>query len=168
MDRIIITQHGRRIDLDRPDPSTLHLTDIAAALASLPCAHGRARSYLSMAQHAVMLAERFGPARALEALFARAEHAYMGIIPAVAESPAYRDDCRRIRRALAIRFGVSATVPPDVVEAYEELNAALPAGGDPAVAVFIPTAPRAWSPQLARQRFIDAYEAASFQLSAAA
>lgn len=120
------TCHGAAVDLLDPDPATIHLQDIAVALARTPRFNGHTIDVFSVAQHSTLVLEilsetvplssacntRLG----LAALLHDAHEAYMGdITMPVASVPGMAEPIRamkaRLQRAIHIRFGLPEALP---------------------------------------------------------
>src|ERR1700733_12855258 len=57
-DNEVETFTGRFVDVNKPDPTTIHIEDIAHALANTCRYGGHCRSYYSVADHAVFVSVR--------------------------------------------------------------------------------------------------------------
>lgn len=79
----IETSTGRYVDLLAPDPATIVLADIAAHLSRIGRFNGACQRYYSVAEHAILVADRlrsqgYGPATILLGLHHDSHEAYFG------------------------------------------------------------------------------------------
>lgn len=112
----IETISGRYVDVAAPRPETIHLDDIAHALANTCRYNGHTRTFYSVAEHAVLVADRLralghSPVVAMAGLHHDDAEAYLGDVVRplkLALKPTYTDLERRmhrvIREALAVAY----------------------------------------------------------------
>ena len=109
----IVTFTGRYIDPCNPDPSAIHILDIAHALSNVCRFGGHCPSFYSVAEHSVMVAdfmERDGHRghTLLAGLLHDSEEAYLMDIPSPIKRqfPEYADTGTRLRHAIYDSFGI--------------------------------------------------------------
>jgi 5'-deoxynucleotidase YfbR-like HD superfamily hydrolase len=104
----IVTRSGVYFDFENPDPATIHIEDIAWALAHTCRYGGHTTAFYSVAQHSVMVCRMVPPWLALTGLLHDASEAYVGDVvkPLKLLLPGYREIERRVERAIAERFGL--------------------------------------------------------------
>lgn len=118
---------GRFWPLD-PDPSEIHVEDIAHSLSNVCRFGGHSRRFYSVAQHSVLVSEQLpdtGDRLSLWGLLHDASEAYLGdMVRPLKEQPgmkAYREAEERVQRAVAERFGLSWPIPREIALADEQL-----------------------------------------------
>ena len=173
------TISGARVNLEHPDPETIHLEDLARHLSRLCRYAGGVEPFYSVAEHSVRTAALCAGRWQLPALLHDAAEAYIGDIPGpVRRLPGlWGFDAveERLQFAIALRFGVYPALlmrSPVVqiadrrmlaLEAVALKNASLDAWGIPAD--FAPTfadvhelrASAGWTPPEAEARFLSAF-----------
>lgn len=100
---------GRTIDLNDPDPESLHIDDIARSLSRICRFGGHSSAFYSVAQHSVLIAALCKPAFGQWALMHDAAEAYLGdvIKPLkVLLEPHYRLIEERFEAAIIKRFDI--------------------------------------------------------------
>jgi len=105
---VIITRSGKKLDLLYPDPEQIEALDIAHALAHLCRFTGHTKTFYSVAQHSILVAEQVPRSMAREALLHDAAEAYVGDVstPLKLMLPEYQVIERRIQEAIQLRFGL--------------------------------------------------------------
>ncbi|MEY4416901.1 MAG: hypothetical protein RIQ53_4194 [Pseudomonadota bacterium] len=116
--RWITTASGASVLLDRPDPASLQLSDMAHALGQIPRYCGHARRPYSVAEHSILVAQiieaaypdaRGNPHAGLAALMHDAHEAYIGDLSTPAKGilgepwALYEE---RMQRAVRTRYGL--------------------------------------------------------------
>jgi hypothetical protein len=76
----VITASGKIVNLFNPDPNTLWIKDIAHGLAHTCRWNGHTKSFYSVAEHCVRVADRLPKEKKLTGLLHDAEEAYFGDI----------------------------------------------------------------------------------------
>jgi hypothetical protein len=114
-----ITASGRRVHVLDPDPSLIHVDDIAHALAHVCRFGGHVREFYSVAQHSVLVSELVPEEHALLGLMHDATEAYLGdvIRPLKRLLPAYSEIEAIWEAAIAQRFGLPLDHPPSIKKA---------------------------------------------------
>lgn len=115
----IQTFSGQHFDLTDPQPDTIRIEDIAHALSQINRFTGHTQRPYSVAQHSLQASYIVAPQFALEALLHDAHEAYTGDVSAPLKSllPDYRALEDRIEAAVRSRFGLPATMSPEVKRA---------------------------------------------------
>lgn len=115
----IITRSGHYFDFLDPKPETIHIEDIAWALAFTCRFGGQSLHYYSVAQHSILVADAVRFDLRLQALLHDAAEAYVGDVvgPLKQLLPDYKVVEKRVESAIAKRFGVPATMHPDIKHA---------------------------------------------------
>lgn len=159
---------GRQFYPLDPRPEDIDIVDIAHAL-SMQCRYnGHVHTFMSVAEHCVLVSQVVAPEFALWGLLHDATEAYVGdmIRPLKLHMPEYRAVEDRVMLAIAQRFGIAPTMPPEVKTADSRIlldeRAALlgaPAGdwnvaGEP-YGIEIP----AWDPQTAETQYLQRFMA---------
>lgn len=105
-----VTYTGKRIEVTRPDPSAVDITDIAHALSHLCRFGGHVTRFVSVAEHSVRVSRAVPPNLTREALLHDAAEAYIGdvIKPLKDQLPRYQDLEAAWELAIATAFGVRA------------------------------------------------------------
>lgn len=107
---------GRQFYPLAPRPEDIDIIDIAHAL-SMQCRYnGHVRHFYSVAQHCVLISSLVSPENALWALLHDATEAYVGdmIRPLKLHMPDYQAVENRVMLAIAEKFGIEPSMPPDV------------------------------------------------------
>ncbi|OWW18430.1 metal-dependent phosphohydrolase [Noviherbaspirillum denitrificans] len=78
LENCILTYSGRYVNLLKPDPTTIHITDIAHALSQINRFGGHTRRFYSVAQHCVLASHLVPLKYRLHALLHDAAEAYFG------------------------------------------------------------------------------------------
>lgn len=114
----INTRSGRVLDFAQPDPSAIHIDDIAGGLSLAPRFGGQALQFHSVAQHAVNVCLVVGavlnrPDLDLEALHHDSHEAYSCDLPKPLKRllPEYSDITDRLDVAIATAFGFNLPGP---------------------------------------------------------
>ncbi|OOH77740.1 hypothetical protein [Leptospirillum ferriphilum] len=112
----ILTHCGRHLDLERPDPETIDIEDIAVGLSRECRFAGQPRAFYSVAQHSVLASRIVPDAFALEALLHDATEAFIRDLPYPLKTilPEYRRIERGLDRAIRLRFGLPETLSREV------------------------------------------------------
>lgn len=118
-DEWIQTYTGRRFYLNRPTPEMLDVVDIAHALGNLCRYTGHVRTFYSVAEHSVNLANwslRHDPQHRRTVLFHDAAEAYIGDLsrPFKTLLPKAKEIEKAIQAAMAQRFDLLWPVPTSV------------------------------------------------------
>lgn len=140
--------------------------DIAHALSLLCRYGGHVRTFLSVAEHCVLMSHAVTPANALWALLHDATEAYMGdlIRPLKASMPTYRVAEDRLMTVICQRFGLDPVCPDEVKDAdlrilLDERAAFLtyPPQSWGAVEALRPLGVQVhgWPPAVAERRYLD-------------
>jgi len=121
----ICTYSGAYVDVFNPDPATIHLTDIAHALAVIPRFNGHTREHYTIAEHSIAVAELVPWEDGLWGLMHDASEAYMCDIPRpIKYHPSFKAVYEEIETALMAavcdRFDLDHTMPESVVHADEQ------------------------------------------------
>jgi hypothetical protein len=113
------TYSGRRFYPLDPQAEDLYLGDIAHALSLLCRYGGHVDRFYSVAEHCVLMSEAVAPEHALAALLHDATEAYVVDVPRPLKAVLldYSPIEDRLWRVIAGRYGISATLPVEVVEA---------------------------------------------------
>uniref|UniRef100_A4XZH2 Phosphohydrolase n=1 Tax=Ectopseudomonas mendocina (strain ymp) TaxID=399739 RepID=A4XZH2_ECTM1 len=133
----IITRTGKRFDLLEPAAHMVDPTDIAHAL-SMQCRfNGHVKSFYSVAQHCLVVAELVPVQYQLEALLHDATEAYVGdlVSPLKQALPEYRQIEMRVWHAICHRFDIEPVLPPcvhdgDLIALATEKRDLMPAHAD--------------------------------------
>jgi len=107
----LLTSTGTLVDIAKPDPSSIHIVDIAHHLARICRFNGAVQYPYSVAQHSLMVSELVHSEHALPGLLHDAAEAYLGDISTPVKAllgPAYADLERRWNLAIGERFGLGA------------------------------------------------------------
>lgn len=119
---------GHYVNLAAPDPATIDIRSIAAALSKVCRFGGHCPQFYSVAEHSVLaarLARSDGfPVEAVRAVLLHdAAEAYIGdlVKPLKIMLPAYREVERRLEAAIATAFGLQAERWADVVKAFDRV-----------------------------------------------
>lgn len=117
---------GHYVDLMNPDPATIDIESIAAALSKICRFGGHTPSFYSVAEHSVMatvLAANEGyVGEALKAVLLHdATEAFLGdmVKPLKVHMSAYQSVEKRMEQAIADRFGVDFAMFRDVIHRYD-------------------------------------------------
>jgi 5'-deoxynucleotidase YfbR-like HD superfamily hydrolase len=112
----IVTYSGRSINLLDPQPELIDLKDIAHALAYLCRFNGHTRSFYSVADHSIRVAEQLPAPLRLAGLLHDATEAYLGdvIQPLKGLLPGYTVLEESMWQAIAKRFDLPLMLPAAV------------------------------------------------------
>lgn len=112
----IQTYTGKTFDLANPDPDLIDIVDIAHALSMICRFTGHVREFDSVAQHSLVVAEMLPPHLQLVGLMHDATEAYVTDVsrPLKGMLPAYKEIEDSVWRAIATRFDLPETLPPEV------------------------------------------------------
>lgn len=115
----IITRSGCYFDFLDPKPETIHIEDIAWALAFTCRFGGQSLHYYSVAQHSVLVADAVPFPLRLAALMHDAAEAYVGDVvgPLKQLLPDYKVVEKRVEAAIAARFDLPTEMHPDIKHA---------------------------------------------------
>jgi hypothetical protein len=135
-DGVILTVGGHWFNVLDPDPSTIHIEDIAHALSNQCRFTGHLKRFYSVAQHSVLVSQVCDPEDAYYGLLHDGTEAYLSDIARPVKQhpelgPAYLAIEARLMSAIEERFGLQAGMPPSVKEAdntvlMAEANALMP------------------------------------------
>ena len=154
-----------------PRPEEIDIKDIARALSHMARFNGHTNQFYSVAQHSVMCADLAPDQFRLEALLHDASESYIAdlVRPAKVNLPDYLKMEEGIQRAINHKYGVSYPISPIVKEIdnrmlVTEARFLLRHHKDGSDWWRAPDAPppydiqmRAWTPEHARQRFIESF-----------
>jgi 5'-deoxynucleotidase YfbR-like HD superfamily hydrolase len=113
---LVVTYSGRRINLLDPQPEQIELVDIAHALAHLARFNGHTRTFYSVADHSIRVAEQMPAPLRLVGLMHDATEAYLGDVvrPLKRILPGYIALEKSMWTAIALRFGLPLEMPAAV------------------------------------------------------
>lgn len=168
---VLETVSGRLIDLERPDPRSISITDIAHALSMICRYNGHVPSFYTVAQHSVLVSRAVAPGWEREALMHDAAEAYVGDLtrPVKRALGPLNDHAvmeARVYDAVARRFGLrplsGEVTLADLRVALAELrDLFVPPRTSPLLADgVVPIAQWvcAWPRELAQREFLDRFE----------
>jgi len=125
----IPTFTGEAFDPFDPDPSKIHITDIAHQLAGQTRWNGatnwhNGRAAITVAEHSVRVANECPDQFRLDGLLHDAAEAYLGDFPRPYKwrFPLLIAAEERLRRVIAEKFGAALTIPPDVQRADDRMQ----------------------------------------------
>lgn len=161
------TRSGDFLDFRNPDPNTIHIEDIAHALA-LTCRYNGHTPYpYSVAQHCVLASRVAPPGLELQALMHDAQEAYIGDMPTPLKKllPGYQMIEFKLEDVIRKKFDLPAEFDPRVKEIDTRMLATEAAAFGFKLWVSIqdvepyPALPIAqWSWHLAKCKFLDRFE----------
>lgn len=129
MDTRITTYTGVRFNLDKPDPRTIKVADIAHHLSMICRYTGAVREFYSVAQHSVLVSYMCDPDHALEGLFHDGSETYTNDISHfVKRAPwmkRFRPKENKIQRAVFVSIGLPANTHSEDVHVADGLVAGL-------------------------------------------
>jgi hypothetical protein len=110
---------GAYFDLLNPDPATVRVEDIAAALSRLCRFTGHCRRFYSVAQHSTLVSRLVPPELARWGLYHDAAEAYLGDVasPLKRLLPDYKAIEHRVEEAVFAALGLYGPMPPEVKRA---------------------------------------------------
>jgi hypothetical protein len=159
------TYTGRAFYPLEPVTDDIDPVDIAHALSMLCRYGGHVRTFMSVAEHCVLMSHAVTPDNALWALLHDATEAYMGdlIRPLKLAMPTYRDAEERLMLVICARFGIDPVCPAEIKTADNRIlrdeRAAL-LGPPPMPWASIEDVPalgveiQGWSPPEAERRYL--------------
>jgi 5'-deoxynucleotidase YfbR-like HD superfamily hydrolase len=115
----ILTASGIYFSLDRPDPATIYIADIAHALSQLCRFTGHCRELYSVAQHSYVVSQLVPPEERLAGLLHDAAEAYLGDVSSPLKQllPQYQALEGLVHQAICVRFGISPKQSDDIKRA---------------------------------------------------
>lgn len=165
----IQTISGGKFHLLAPTPDEVELEDIVWSL-SMQCRFvGHVASHYTVAEHSILVSYAVAPEHALHALLHDATEAYVGDLsrPLKQLLPQYKEIEDSIWEVIALKLGIPSAMPAEVKEAdarilINERMALMPRTRYPwGVDHLEPLpgwiVPEGWSPDEARERFMDRY-----------
>ncbi|MFT4062551.1 MAG: hypothetical protein QM642_09380 [Edaphocola sp.] len=104
------TAYGKVVNLNKPEPSTINMADIAAGLSKVCRFGGQLLDFYSVAQHSLLVAAMAPPELKLAALLHDASEAYLGDVISPLKhilGNTYRDVERRFMAVIGEKYGVT-------------------------------------------------------------
>jgi hypothetical protein len=154
---------GTVFDPFNPCPDLIKVEDIAHSLSMLCRFNGHCRSFYSVAEHSVRVAEKCGEDLMLVGLLHDAAEAYLGDLPRPIKEvlPDFLAAERRLQVAISRRFGLPREMPDDVRLVDEEMlrielaELVLP---HPSSARNFSGCLACWAPEKAKVEFLRLYD----------
>jgi hypothetical protein len=151
-----------------PQPEDIDLGDIAHALSLLCRYGGHVDRFYSVAEHCILMSQAVASENALAALLHDATEAYVCDVPRPLKRylPHYQMIEASVWRAIAIRFGISETLPSEVdvadssiilTERDALMVKATPPWYQDGRFKPLPVTIEAWSPAEAEQRYLSRF-----------
>lgn len=116
---VLTTNTGKHVDLMNPDPSQFTITDIAFALSKLCRFNGQIKTFYSVAEHSMKVAEMLPKKYQLQGLLHDASEAYICDVPTPLKhllGETYYAIERRIQGAIGTALGVELVDLPEAVK----------------------------------------------------
>lgn len=116
---VLTTNTGKHIDLMNPDPSQFTITDIAFALSKLCRFNGQIKTFYSVAEHSMKVAEMLPQKYQLQGLLHDASEAYICDVPTPLKhllGETYYAIERRIQGAIGTALDVELVDLPEAVK----------------------------------------------------
>ncbi|MBF0584602.1 MAG: phosphohydrolase [Magnetococcales bacterium] len=164
----IQTYTGRQFWPMDARPTEIDLLDIAHALSMLCRFNGHCQRFYSVAEHSVHVSQVVAPEHARWGLLHDAAEAYLSDLPQPIkrELRAFSVFEEQLQRVIAQRFALPVEMPPAVKQADMVLlateKAALmtrePVPWDPLPPALDPAMIRSWSPEQAKQAFLERFD----------
>ena len=115
----LATNTGKIIDLLKPDPDQITIEDISNNLGKMCRFNGQLKTWFSVAEHCIKVAEMVPDRYKMQALLHDASEAYLCDVPTPLKrllGKSYTDIEERISAVIGLRFGVELATLPTVVK----------------------------------------------------
>ena len=114
--RLIRTYNGHYFDVFDPNPENIEITDIAHSLSLLCRFAGHIKSFYSVAEHSIWVAEKVSKTHALQALLHDASEAYLIDLPKPIkdEIPQYLEIEDKLMKIIGKKFGFDYPLSEEV------------------------------------------------------